>query len=145
MTTPNVLRSFGVNEGVMVNDIMVGKPAAQAGINAGDVITFIDGQKITIGPMLLDIIASSPVDRSVQVKVLRNGKEQTIPVMIGDRERVIDDVDTLRIHHRTFRSRRILRIVFSDFGSGPPQSSLNNLHLAVAISAVQKGSVGAEH
>ena len=57
-----------MKEGVIVKDVLVGKPAAQAGLHAGDVITYIDGQKITSGPMLLDIIASSPVDRSVQVK-----------------------------------------------------------------------------
>jgi len=85
----DLLHAFGVNEGVIVQDILVGKPAAQAGLKYGDIITSIDNQKITSGPMLLDIIASSPVDRSVQVGILRDGKTQMIPVMIGDRERVI--------------------------------------------------------
>ena len=76
--------------GAVVDSVVRIVVAAQAGLRQDDVITQIDGQKIVSGAMLLDIIASSPIDRSVQVKVLRDGKEQTIPVMIADRARIID-------------------------------------------------------
>jgi serine protease Do len=144
---PDVLRAFGVNEGVIVKDILVGKPAAQAGVHVGDVITYIDGQKITNGPVLLDIIASSPVDRSVQVKILRGGKEQTIPVMIGDREKVIYDVDTASATAPldpvvpASPPDRILGIAVQV----APQKVVKQFGLSgVAISSVQKGSVGAD-
>ena len=144
---PDVLRAFGVNEGVIVKDILVGKPAAQAGVHVGDVITSIDGQKISNGAMLLDIIASSPVDRSVQVKILRSGKEQTIPVMIGDREKVIYDVDTAS---STAPSDAIVPANPPDRVLGisvvvAPQKVVKQFGLSgVAISSLQKGSVGAE-
>jgi len=141
------LRAFGVTEGVVVTDIFPGKPAAQAGIHTGDVITYIDGQKITSGPLLLDIIASSPVDRSVQLKVLRNGREQAIPVMIGDRERVIGGGDpastTAPTEHEipALPSDRVLGITVQDV----PQPIIKKYALSgVAISAVQKGSVAAD-
>jgi serine protease Do len=144
---PDVLRAFGVNEGVIVKDILVGKPAAQAGVHVGDVITSIDGQRITNGAMLLDIIASSTVDRSVQVKILRGGKEQTIPVMIGDREKVIYDVDTasatapLDAVVPASPPDRVLGIVVQV----APQKVVKQFGLSgVAISSVQKGSVGAD-
>jgi serine protease Do len=144
---PEVLRAFGVKEGVIVKDVLIGKPAAQAGIRVGDVITNIDGQKITGGPMLLDIIASSTVDRSVQVKILRSGKEQTIPVMIGDRERVIYDVDTASTTappDATVPANppdRVLGIAVQV----APQKVVKQFGLSgVAISSVQKGSVAAE-
>ena len=144
---PELLRAFGVNEGVIVKDVLVGKPAAQAGLHDGDIITFIDGQKITNGPMLLDIIASSPVERSVQVKILRSGKEQTIPVMIGDRERVIYD---LNVESRTAPADvtvpanppdRVLGISVQT----APQKVVKQFGLSgVAIGSIQKGSVAAE-
>jgi serine protease Do len=144
---PELLRAFGVNEGVIVQDVLVGKPAAQAGLRDGDVITYIDGKKITSGPMLLDIIASSPVDRSVQVKILRSGKEQTIPVMIGDREKVIYDVDTasstapLDAVVPANPPDRVLGIAVQV----APQKVVKQFGLSgVAISSVQKGSVGAD-
>jgi serine protease Do len=144
---PEVLRAFGVNEGVIVKDILVGKPAAQAGVHVGDVITYIDGQKITNGPVLLDIIASSPVDRSVQVKILRSGKEQVIPVMIGDREKVIYDVDT---PSTTAPPDAIVPANPPDRVLGlavqpAPQKVVKQFGLTgVAISSVQKGSVAAD-
>jgi serine protease Do len=144
---PEVLHAFGVNEGVIVKDILIGKPAAQAGIHVGDVITNIDGQKITSGPVLLDIIASSPVDRSVQVKVLRSGKEQTIPVMIGDREKVIYDVETASttappdVVVPANPPDRVLGISVQP----APQKIVKQFGLSgVAISSVQKGSVAAD-
>ncbi len=147
MTSRSSSRAFGVNEGVIVKDVLVGKPAAQAGVHAGDVITYIDGQKITSGPMLLDIIASSAVDRSVQVKILRSGKEQTIPVMIGDREKVIYDLDSasstapLDAAVPANPPDRVLGIAVQV----APQKVVKQFGLSgVAISSVQKGSVGAE-
>jgi serine protease Do len=107
---PDLLHAFGVNEGVVVQDIMIGKPAAQAGLKYGDIITSIDGQKITSGPMLLDIIASSPVDQSVKITILRDGKTQTVPVMIGDRERVSEAEHRHPIpRQRIFRLHRMFR------------------------------------
>jgi serine protease Do len=144
---PELLRAFGVNEGVIVKDILIGKPAAQAGIHVGDVITNIDGQKITSGPLLLDIIASSTVNRSVQVKILRGGKEQTIPVMIGDREKVIYDVDTASttappdVTVPANPPDRVLGLAVQV----APQKVVKQFGLSgMAISSVQKGSVGAE-
>jgi serine protease Do len=144
---PDLLHAFGVNEGVIVKDVMVGKPAAQAGIHSGDVITQIDGQKITTGPVLLDIIASSPVDRSVQVRIRRDGKEQTIPVVIGDREKVIDDpataasTGTQEFSVPANPPDRVLGISVQTI----PQNIVKEYALAgVMISAIQKGSVGAE-
>src|SRR5205807_2177733 len=68
-----------------------GGPAAKAGLRSGDVITEIDGTKIPSGSVLLDVVANTPVGKSVNVKVNREGKSQTIPVTIGDRQVVIGD------------------------------------------------------
>jgi serine protease Do len=88
---PALMRALGLKpgDGILVQDVIAGGPAAKAGLRAGDVITEIDGTKIGSGTVLLDVVANTPVGRSVNVKVNRDGKEQTIPVVIGDRQVVI--------------------------------------------------------
>jgi len=85
------LRAFGVKSGsgVIVEDVIAGGPAAKAGLRSGDVVTEIDGAKIGSPTALLDVVANSVVGKTVQVKVIRDGKEMTIPVVIGDRKDVI--------------------------------------------------------
>jgi len=90
---PALMRALGLKpgDGVLVQDVIAGGPAARAGLHAGDVITQIDGVKIGSGTVLLDVVANTPVGKSVNVRVNRDGKEQTIPVVIGDRQVVIGE------------------------------------------------------
>jgi serine protease Do len=142
----DLLHAFGVNEGVLVQDILPGKPAALAGLKYGDIITSIDDQKITSGPMLLDLIASSPVDRSVQVRVLRDGKSQTIPVMIADRERVIPGGGETSSNSTTSEFPLSANIPEKALGISVqvvPQNVVKKYALSgVAISSLKKDSVG---
>ena len=88
---PGLLRAFGVKQGVVVQDVSAGKPAAKAGIRPGDIIIEIDGQKTPSGPALLDIVANEPIGKTVQVRVNRDGREMTIPLVIEDRASVVPD------------------------------------------------------
>src|SRR5438034_2097475 len=89
----SLCRALGLKTdcGVVVQYVVPGGPAAKAGIRAGDVITEIDGNKITTGSALLDVVANSPIGRTIHVKVNRDSKEQTIPIVIGDRQEVIGE------------------------------------------------------
>src|SRR5437016_3662340 len=79
------------NCGVIVQYVVPGGPAAKAGIRAGDVITDIDSSKISSGSALLDVVANSKIGQTIHVKINRDGKEQTIPIVIGDRQEVIGE------------------------------------------------------
>ena len=85
------LRAFGLKSGsgVIVQDVVPGGPAAKAGLRSGDIITEIDGTKISGGPVLLDVVANSAVGKAVQVKLMRDGREMALPITIGDRKDVI--------------------------------------------------------
>lgn len=91
---PGLFRAFGLQPGagVVVESVIAGSPAARAGLRPGDIITDIEGTKINGGSGLLEVVANSPVGRSIRVKVNRDGKEQTIPVTIEDRAKVINDI-----------------------------------------------------
>jgi len=89
----SLCRALGLKSdcGVVVQYVVPGGPAAKAGLRAGDVIMDIDNSKVTSGSSLLDIVANSPIGRTIRVKVNRDGKEQTIPIVIGDRQEVIGE------------------------------------------------------
>jgi hypothetical protein len=59
-------------------------PAEQAGIKSGDIILAFDGKKINEASALPPIVAITPIGKTVDVVIFRNGKEQTVKVKIGN-------------------------------------------------------------
>ncbi len=89
--TDALLRQYGAEHGgVFVTGVTVGWPAAKAGIKAEDVIVGIDDAAITDGDQLIDVVAHKPVGSSIQVALLRNGEQMTLPVDIADREELLN-------------------------------------------------------
>ncbi|MEN3271368.1 MAG: hypothetical protein V7636_129 [Actinomycetota bacterium] len=71
--------------GAFVGEIVDGSAAQQAGVQAGDVITEIDGKKVKSAADVGDIIGKlAPGDR-VRITVQRDGKEKTLTATLGSR------------------------------------------------------------
>ena len=60
-------------------------PAGKAGLKPGDVITSIDGKPIKDGDQLVADISARKVGSNVQLGYLRDGKQHSATVNIGDR------------------------------------------------------------
>ncbi|HEX5413259.1 MAG TPA: Do family serine endopeptidase [Terriglobia bacterium] len=88
-SNPALLRSFGADHGVVVNNVEPGSPAATAGLRMGDVLISINGQPISSGDDLVEIISRSKVGSRVQVDLLREGKQQRASVEVADRNRIL--------------------------------------------------------
>ncbi len=73
---------LGAAEGALVTDVPEG-PAADAGIQSGDVILVFDGEKVDDTRELVRIVAETEVGRTVPVLVFRNGAETELEVAIG--------------------------------------------------------------
>lgn len=71
--------------GALVSDVPDG-PAKEAGILAGDVILNFDGKDVVDTRGLIKQVGSSEVGKSVRVIVQRDGKTQTIKVVLARRE-----------------------------------------------------------
>ena len=67
-----------------VSEVSAGGPAAKAGIQAGDVITQIDGHKIDYGADVVDYVSSLNIGTKVKLTHLRNGKAMNSTVTLGE-------------------------------------------------------------
>ncbi len=73
---------LGAAEGALVTDVPEG-PAADAGIQSGDVILVFNGEKVDDTRELVRIVAETEVGATVPVLVFRNGEETELEVAIG--------------------------------------------------------------
>ena len=69
--------------GALVNEVIEDSPADKAGLKRGDIIVEYDGKQVDELNDLPRLVAATPVDETVKVKVFRDGKERTIKVKIG--------------------------------------------------------------
>ena len=84
--TPEIAQELGVDrEGALVLGVGDGGPAAVAGVQPGDVVLQAGGERIRSTEDVLGVLRqSSPGDR-LPVTVLRDGREQQLEIVVGDR------------------------------------------------------------
>ncbi len=70
-------------EGVLVADVEADTPAARAGLERGDVVRAIDGEKMTSSAALRNKVASIAPGTTARLEVLRDGKVRTVDVTLG--------------------------------------------------------------
>jgi len=86
-----LLKSSGLQKGVLVGGVIDGSPAAKAGVLPGDVLLRIDGAEIVARypeqiPIVNQTVSALPVGKEVEVVVLRGGKEQPLKAVMQERE-----------------------------------------------------------
>src|SRR5436190_16456620 len=62
------------NEGVVVDQVMPGSPAAQAQLQPGDVVRKFNGRDVQTITTLRKMVGQSELDKNVELDVLRDGK-----------------------------------------------------------------------
>jgi serine protease Do len=72
-------------EGALVARVGPNSPARQAGLQQGDVITAVDGEKVGEQKSLAEILNKRKVGDEVTLTIARDGKEQTLAVKLGQR------------------------------------------------------------
>ena len=75
--------AMGEVSGALVAGVTEKGPAADAGIEPGDVILEFDGQKVGAMHELPRLVADEPIGKEVKVVVLRKGAQQTVTVKLG--------------------------------------------------------------
>jgi len=88
--TPEIAKQINANpnspiqipeiSGILVARVVPYSPAAGAGIRPGDVIVEVDGQQITKGEDLLNIVENSSIGQVLQLKVQRGNQTQKLSI-----------------------------------------------------------------
>jgi len=84
--TEEIAESLGMKDpkGALVANVTPDGPAEKYGIKVGDVITDFDRRSITDMRELPRAVAETKVGKAVKVKILRQGKEKTILITLGE-------------------------------------------------------------
>ena len=71
-------------EGVSVANVVPGSPAAQAGIQPGDVIRKFDGHDVNNFSALRSLVAQTPLNKQVALELVRNGKPLNVTTQLKE-------------------------------------------------------------
>ena len=88
----DMAESYGLSKahGAIVASLTSKGPAAEAGIEPGDIILEFDGKEINEKNRLSRIVGETEVGKTVQVKLWRKGKEVTVSTKLGEFETSTD-------------------------------------------------------
>jgi serine protease Do len=103
-----LLRSSGLQKGVLVNGVVPGSPAAKAGIKNGDVILKFAGRDVQVRwgeemPEFNRLVLDTPVGKTVEVEFLRGGETKKASLTTAARRRARQRDDEIRSWGATFR------------------------------------------
>ncbi len=82
----DLARSFDLDktEGILVAEVAGDSPAGKAGLQPGDVILSLNGKQIEDVAALRNKIAMTAPESTVSLKIFRNGRKKTVPVVLGE-------------------------------------------------------------
>jgi PDZ domain len=87
-TTPELREHLGGprDAGVLISRVEEGSPAAEAGIEVGDIVTAVEGESIESARDLRHAIASREAGAAVKIDLYRDGRQEQISATLGKRE-----------------------------------------------------------
>lgn len=85
--TEDMAKQIGISqtEGALVYNVVFGSPAYDAELRAYDLITAVDGKKITTKEELIEAVQAKQVGDKISLTVVRNSKTADVSVTIGDK------------------------------------------------------------
>jgi Do/DeqQ family serine protease len=84
--TPEIAASMSIPnvKGILINSVTPGSPAERAGLKVGDVITAVEGQKVSDSNALRNRIASAGPGAEVNLTIYRDGREQQQRIRLAE-------------------------------------------------------------
>ncbi|MDV6319980.1 DegQ family serine endoprotease [Chromohalobacter sp. HP20-39] len=82
----DLAESFGLDEarGALISEVTDDSPASEAGLEAGDVVLAVDGQKVEDSSTLPRLVGRVSPGDEVTLNILRDGEPQKIDVTVGN-------------------------------------------------------------
>ncbi len=137
--TPDLAKSFGMKaaKGALVSEVAPGGPAEKGGVKTGDIIVAFDGKEVRSANDLPLIVAETPVGKSVDVGIIRNGKEEHLTVKVAElTEKVAAAESTAPVQNFGMKVQNITPQLGEQLGISEKSG--------VVVTSVEQGSVAAE-
>ncbi len=83
------LEDWGTLQGALITDVRPNTPAAQAGLEVGDVIVAFNSHKVGGGPQLQNLVTQTPVGSTVLVSVFRDKEKLDLQVTVEELPRYL--------------------------------------------------------
>jgi len=101
---PKIAKSLGLAmpKGILVADVAKGSPAAQAGIQRGDVILSVNGKPVESPTSLRFAVSELHPGSQIKMTIFRSGKEYSIPVTVGDLARAAATEESYLVKENRF-------------------------------------------
>jgi serine protease Do len=84
--TPDLAKSLGIKktEGALVSGVEQDSPADKGGVKRGDLIVALNGKQTADSRSLRNMVAAVPPGTNVELTVVREGKEKTMTITLGE-------------------------------------------------------------
>ena len=95
--TPDLAAAFNIErqQGAVVTQVTSGSPAHKAGLQAGDVITGLNGRPVQDATDVRNRIGLLRIGQRVEMQIVRDGKSRTLTAMVEEPELTAIDGDKL--------------------------------------------------
>src|ERR1051326_550278 len=132
--------------GALVQSVEPGKPADMAGIKQGDIVTALDGRKISNNRELIDYISYLPVGSTVKITVLRNGQPMTLTAKTATRPDESESADENENHNESGPTRNKLGMSVQELTPQARQmySIDDSVHNGVVVTNVKEVSAAGD-
>lgn len=80
---PAAAEAFGVSNGLYLQSVVPGGPAAQAGLEPSDIVTLLDNRQATSTAVLQEVTLARKAGDKVKVTYLRGGKTSATTITLG--------------------------------------------------------------
>jgi serine protease Do len=135
--TLDLAESFGMQHprGALVAKVMPDSPAIKADMKVGDVIVEFNHKEVQSSASLPPIVGSSNVGVALPVLIIRNGREQTLKVTLGE---LPDDPSVAKVTRKS-EEEQTNRIGFSAIDLTDEQQEALEIQGGVLVTHVIKG------
>ncbi len=135
--TPDIAKAYGVEEisGALVSQVVPGSAAEKAGLEAGDIITQVNEEKVKSATELRNAIGLQRAGARVKLKFVRDGDTRTVTATLGESARAAEPVTAAEIH------QGLAGAELTDADPNDPETGGTE---GVLVSAVAAGSPAAQ-
>lgn len=143
--TPEISREFGHTSpgGALVGEALEGSPAEKAGLRRGDIILRFGGKEVSGPSALKNIVAEQRPGVKVPVKILRDRKNMTMTVTVGELPAEFEKAapePVPEVHRSALYGLNVMNLT----GDVARQLTLDRDEAGVVVIGVQAGSPAEE-